>query len=33
MVIVRIGDVARDWDNSRLVNLVLGAPAPRAAAE
>jgi CubicO group peptidase (beta-lactamase class C family) len=33
MVIVRIGDVARDWDNSRLVNIVLGASAPRAAAE
>ena len=33
MVIVRIGDVARDWDNSRLVNLVLAASVPRAAAE
>ena len=24
LVVVRMGDVARDWDNSRLVNIVLG---------
>ena len=26
MVIVRIGDVARDWDNSKLVNILIGDP-------
>lgn len=33
MVIVRVGDVARDWDNSRLVNLILGGAAAGTAAE
>jgi CubicO group peptidase (beta-lactamase class C family) len=30
MVVVRIGDVAREWDNSRLVNILLREPAKRA---